>query len=157
MWWQTLLGVVGGILLIYLTLLAMLWRYSRSHPEAVGMREALRLLPDLLRLLRRLVADPTLPLRVRVQLGLLMAYLVSPIDLIPDFIPILGYLDDLILVPLGIALAVKMIPETVLVECRAKAQAAFERPTNRKAAAVIIAIWLAFAVALIWLAYEAVT
>ncbi len=98
MWWQTLLGVVGGILLIYLTLLAMLWRYSRSHPEAVGMREALRLLPDLLRLLRRLVADPTLPLRVRVQLGLLMAYLVSPIDLIPDFIPVLGYADDVIIV-----------------------------------------------------------
>ena len=101
--------------------------------------------------------DPRTPWYARVFAGGVVAYALSPIDLIPDFIPILGYLDDLILVPLGIALAVKMIPETVLVECRAKAQAASERPTNRKAAAVIIAIWLAFAVALTWLAYEAVT
>lgn len=101
--------------------------------------------------------DPRTPWYAKVFAGGVVAYALSPIDLIPDFIPILGYLDDLILVPLGIALAVKMIPETVLVECRAKAQAASERPTNRKAAAVIIAIWLAFAVALIWLAYEAVT
>jgi uncharacterized membrane protein YkvA (DUF1232 family) len=84
-----------------------------------------------------------------------VAYALSPIDLIPDFIPIVGYLDDLILVPLGIALAVKMIPEAVLVDCRIRAQAASERPTNRKAAAIIVAIWLAAAALVVWLAYRA--
>ena len=69
----------------------------------------------------------------------------------------LGYLDDLIIVPLGIALAVKMIPHVVLVDCRARAQAASERPTNRKAAAIIVAIWVAAAALLIWLAYRAFT
>lgn len=54
MWWQTLLGVLAGVLLVYLVLLGLLWRYSRFHPEAVSMRAALRLLPDLLRLVRRL-------------------------------------------------------------------------------------------------------
>jgi uncharacterized membrane protein YkvA (DUF1232 family) len=87
--------------------------------------------------------------------GGVVAYALSPIDLIPDFIPIVGYLDDLILVPLGIALAVKMIPEAVLVDCRIRAQAASERPTNRKAAAIIVAIWLAAAALVVWLAYRA--
>jgi uncharacterized membrane protein YkvA (DUF1232 family) len=87
--------------------------------------------------------------------GGVAAYALSPIDLIPDFIPILGYLDDLILVPLGIALAVKMIPDAVLLDCRIRAQAASERPTNRKAAAIIVAIWVASAALVIWLAYRA--
>jgi uncharacterized membrane protein YkvA (DUF1232 family) len=87
--------------------------------------------------------------------GGVVAYALSPIDLIPDFIPIVGYLDDLILVPLGIALAVKMIPDAVLVDCRIRAQAASERPTNRKAAAIIVAIWLAAAALVVWLAYRA--
>lgn len=87
--------------------------------------------------------------------GGVVAYALSPIDLIPDFIPIVGYLDDLILVPLGIALAVKMIPDAVLVDCRIRAQAASERPTNRMAAAIIVAIWLAAAALMVWLAYRA--
>lgn len=98
MWWQTLLGIVGGLVLLYLTVLTLLWRYSRDHPETVGMREALRLLPDLLRLVRGLAADPTLRPGVRLQLGFLMVYLLSPIDLVPDFIPILGYADDVVVV-----------------------------------------------------------
>ena len=98
--------------------------------------------------------DPRTPWYAKVFAGGVVAYALSPIDLIPDFIPVLGYVDDLILVPLGIALAVKMIPEAVLVECRARAQAASERPTNRTAAAVIVTIWLAAAL-LIWLAYRA--
>ena len=76
---------------------------------------------------------------------------------VPDFIPVLGYVDDLIIVPLGIALVVQMIPDVVLVDCRARAQAASERPTNRKAAAIIVAIWGAAAALLIWLAYRAFT
>jgi len=87
--------------------------------------------------------------------GAVVAYALSPIDLIPDFIPVVGYLDDLILVPLGIAVAVKIIPAAVLVDCRARAKTASENPTNRKAAAVIIVIWLAAAGLLTWLAYRA--
>ncbi len=100
MWWQTLLGILAGLLVLYLVLLGLLWRYSRSHPEAVGMRAALRLLPDLLRLVRRLAADPALPRGARVRLVLLLVYLASPIDLVPDFIPVLGYADDALVVAL---------------------------------------------------------
>ena len=73
-----------------------------------------------------------------------VAYAFSPIDLIPDFIPVLGYLDDLILVPLGIAIAIRMIPPAVLAECRVRAQAmmADGKPTSRIAAIVIIGIWI---------------
>jgi uncharacterized membrane protein YkvA (DUF1232 family) len=99
--------------------------------------------------------DPRTPWYVKVFAGGVVAYALSPIDLIPDFIPVVGHLDDLILVPLGIALAVNMIPEPVLLECRARAQAVSERPTNRKAAAIVIVIWLAAAGLLIWLAYRA--
>ena len=101
--------------------------------------------------------DPRTPWYAKVFAGFVVSYALSPIDLIPDFIPVLGYLDDLILVPLGIALAVKMIPGPVLLECRAKAQIASERPTNRIAAAIIIAIWLAAAGVVIWLAYRALS
>lgn len=66
--------------------------------------------------------DPRTPWSAKVFTGLVVAYAFSPIDLIPDFIPILGYLDDLVLVPLGIRTAIKMIPPNVLAECRAKAQ-----------------------------------
>lgn len=76
-----------------------------------------------------------------------VGYAFSPIDLIPDFIPILGYLDDLVLVPLGIALVLKMIPVEVMAECRNKAQAVRDlgKPTNWVAAGVIIAVWLLLA------------
>lgn len=100
MWWHTFLGVLAGIALTYLILLMLLWRYSRAHPETVTAREALRLLPDLIRLLRRLAADPTLPRTVRIQLALLLVYLASPIDLIPDIVPVLGYADDAIVTAL---------------------------------------------------------
>jgi len=74
-----------------------------------------------------------------------VAYALSPIDFIPDFIPILGYLDDLILLPIGIALTIKMIPALVLAECRAKAQAHVAAGSHLgwAGAGVIIAIWLA--------------
>jgi uncharacterized membrane protein YkvA (DUF1232 family) len=69
-----------------------------ARPQRGLLREALRLLPDVLRLVRRLAADKTLPRGVRLRLGLLLAYLACPIDLIPDFIPVLGYADDAIIV-----------------------------------------------------------
>lgn len=90
----------------------------------------------------------------RALAGVTVAYAFSPIDLIPDFIPILGYLDDLIIVPLGIWLVLKMIPPEVLAECREKAAAEIElgKPINRAAAAVIIAIWIGLGIlAAIWL------
>ena len=96
------------------------------------------------------VRDPRTPLLARVVAGLVVAYALSPIDLIPDFIPVLGYLDDLILVPLGIMLALRLIPAAVLVDARAQAEAALERPTSRAAAAVIVAIWIACALLAGW-------
>ena len=90
--------------------------------------------------------DPRTPLAAKL-LGLAVAaYALSPIDLIPDFIPVLGYLDDLILVPLGLWLAIRMIPEPVMDDHRAAAEAAARRPVSKVAAAVVILIWLAFAV-----------
>ncbi len=87
--------------------------------------------------------DPRVPLYARVFAACVVGYAFSPIDLIPDPIPVLGYLDDLVLIPLGIALAIRMIPDPVLTECRERAhQAIKERPTNRVAAAVIVAVWL---------------
>lgn len=95
--------------------------------------------------------DPRTPWYARLFAACVVAYAFSPIDLIPDPIPILGYLDDLILVPLGIALALKMIPPPVMAECREKAQAALNQgqPTNWIAAGVIVAIWLLLAVGMI--------
>ena len=91
--------------------------------------------------------DPRVPWYARAFAAGVAAYAFSPIDLIPDFIPVLGYLDDLLLVPLGIFLALKMIPPEVMAECReqAAAQADQRRPVNRAAAAVIVAIWIALA------------
>lgn len=91
--------------------------------------------------------DPRVPWYARVVAVCVVGYAFSPIDLIPDVIPVLGYLDDLILVPLGIALAIRLIPPAVLAECRARAQAELraDKPTNWIAAAVIVAIWLLLA------------
>jgi uncharacterized membrane protein YkvA (DUF1232 family) len=88
--------------------------------------------------------DPRVPWYARVFAGVVVAYAFSPIDLIPDVIPILGYLDDLILVPLGIILVIKMIPPDVLAECREKAETVISqgKPTSKIAAVVIVAIWL---------------
>lgn len=78
------------------------------------------------------------------------AYALSPIDLIPDFIPVLGYLDDVILVPLGILLTIRLIPAELMLEYRATAAMASARPVSRMAAGVIVAIWLGGSVALIY-------
>jgi uncharacterized membrane protein YkvA (DUF1232 family) len=94
-----LLAVAGGLLLLWLVLLALLWR---ARPEDLTVREALRLLPDLIRLVRRLAADRSLARGVRVRLWLLLAYLLCPIDLVPDVIPVLGYADDVVVVALAL-------------------------------------------------------
>jgi len=82
------------------------------------------------------------------------AYALSPIDLIPDFVPVFGYLDDLVLIPLGIAVAVRLVPAGVLKECRSRADDFFSdgKPVSRVAATVIILVWVLFAVLLaVWL------
>ena len=91
--------------------------------------------------------DPRVPWYARVFAVCVVGYAFSPIDLIPDPIPVLGYLDDLIIVPLGVALALKMIPAEVMAECRAQAQEVMRqgKPVNRVAAIVIAAIWVALA------------
>jgi uncharacterized membrane protein YkvA (DUF1232 family) len=88
--------------------------------------------------------DPRVPWYAKLFGALVVAYAFSPIDLIPDFIPVLGYLDDLVLIPLGIALAIRMIPRPVMEECLSKAEQAVsgKRTRNWIAGGVIIAIWL---------------
>ena len=90
-WWDLALGIAAALLLAWLALVLAL---LVARPRGNLMREALRVLPDVLRLLRRLAADKTLPRGVRIRLALLLAYLAIPIDVIPDFIPVLGYADD---------------------------------------------------------------
>ena len=92
--------------------------------------------------------DPRVPWYARALAICVVGYAFSPIDLIPDFIPILGYLDDLIVVPLGIMLVLKMIPPAVMVECRVKAQSITlkNRPKNWIAAGIILIVWVLFAV-----------
>lgn len=100
--------------------------------------------------------DPRVPWYAKAVVVLVVAYAVSPIDLIPDFIPVVGYLDDLLLVPLGIALAIRLIPAEVWQDCVARAQAeqAGRGPRRWRAAAVVVGTWLAalgvIAVAILW-------
>jgi uncharacterized membrane protein YkvA (DUF1232 family) len=92
-----IVGIGVGFALAYLALLAAL---LLARPEGNLLREAMRLLPEMLRLLRRLAADPDVPRAVRVRLALLLGYLAIPFDLVPDFVPVLGYADDAIIVSL---------------------------------------------------------
>ena len=89
--------------------------------------------------------DPRTPWYAKVWAALVVAYAFSPIDLIPDFIPVLGYLDDLLLVPLGVFLALKLIPAEVMIECRQQARENHEKPVNWWTGALIILLWLALA------------
>ena len=102
---------------------------------------------------------PETPWYAKLLVGAIVAYALSPIDLIPDFVPILGYLDDLVLIPIGIGLAIKMIPPLILAECRARAQEVVSngKPVSRVAGAVIVAIWLGLAALCIVWAYEVLT
>lgn len=96
--------------------------------------------------------DPRTPWYARLLAAAVVAYALSPIDLIPDFIPVLGYLDDLILVPLGIALAVRLIPATVVEESRRRAREAIAEGTIRTwpAVAAVAAVWAALLAVVIW-------
>ena len=94
--------------------------------------------------------DPATPCLVRVLALTVAAYALSPIDLIPDFIPVLGYLDDLLIVPLGLIAVIRLLPPEVLTASRAKAGAVLERPRSRAAAVVIVLIWVLGAALFAW-------
>jgi uncharacterized membrane protein YkvA (DUF1232 family) len=98
--------------------------------------------------------DPRVPWHAKALAIFVAAYALSPIDLIPDFVPVLGYLDDVILVPVGIWLVVRLIPAHIMAEHRELAAAAHDRPVSRTAAAVIVAIWIASAILCGWLVWR---
>ena len=91
--------------------------------------------------------DPRTPLAAKIVATAVAAYALSPVDLIPDFVPVLGYLDDLLIVPLGILLAVRLIPTQLMIEFRAEASQRKNRPISRAGLAAIIGIWLLAAAA----------
>jgi uncharacterized membrane protein YkvA (DUF1232 family) len=96
--------------------------------------------------------DPKAPMLVRILAGLVAAYALSPIDLIPDFIPVLGYLDDLLIVPLGLLLVMRLMPVEVMVNARSKADTLLAKPRSWLAAVCFVAIWLALGFYLVlWL------
>jgi uncharacterized membrane protein YkvA (DUF1232 family) len=99
--------------------------------------------------------DPRVPWYAKGLALAVAAYAASPIDLIPDFVPVLGYLDDLIIVPLGIALVISLIPADVMAEHRALADARSEQPVSFAAGTLIVGLWIAGAAALAWLDYRA--
>jgi len=94
--------------------------------------------------------DPRVPWYVKAAAMAIAAYALSPIDLIPDFIPVLGYLDEVIILPVAMALVIRMIPDPLMAEFRETAQRRAERPISRVAAAVIVALWIAAAGFLLW-------
>jgi uncharacterized membrane protein YkvA (DUF1232 family) len=96
-WWSIPLSIAAGVVLLWITLMVMLWV---GKPDDLGIRDSARLLPDLVRLIKRLATDPGMPRGVRVRLAVLLGYLAIPIDLIPDFIPVIGYADDAIIIAL---------------------------------------------------------
>jgi uncharacterized membrane protein YkvA (DUF1232 family) len=101
--------------------------------------------------------DPRVPWYAKAVAIAVAAYALSPIDLIPDFIPVVGYLDDLIIVPLGIALVVRMIPPPIMAEHRATADAAQQRPVSRAAAMAIVVIWIVALALVAWLVVRVAT
>ena len=100
--------------------------------------------------------DPRVPVIAKLVVVLVVAYALSPIDLIPDFIPVLGYIDDLLLLPMGIALAIELMPRDVWEDCKnqARARLGSELPRNRAAAIVIATVWLALLGLVAWLAWR---
>lgn len=97
---STIIGILSGLLLTYLLLLAGLWLYARKNPNSLGLKDAIWLVPDVFWLIRRLASDRSIGRGVRFRLVLLIGYLLLPFDIVPDFIPVIGYADDAIVIAL---------------------------------------------------------
>jgi uncharacterized membrane protein YkvA (DUF1232 family) len=109
--WQVIIGVGLALLVGWLALVVTLWI---ARPTENLLRESLRLLPDLVRLITRLAKDSSQPRGVRIRLALLLAYLAFPIDLVPDFVPVLGYADDVIVVLITLRSVIRLVGEAPL-------------------------------------------
>lgn len=106
-WVTIVIAVVGGILLLWLLLIALLWVQQRRTGSAVDWRAMMRLVPDVVRLVKRLATDPTVPRATRWWLLALLGYLLLPFDLVPDFIPVIGFADDAIIVAIVLRFAIR--------------------------------------------------
>lgn len=115
-----------------------------------GWRQKAKLLKGEVFALYYAYKDPRVPWYAKIFIIIVVGYAFSPIDLIPDFIPILGYLDDFILIPLGVSIALKMIPAPVMEDARRKAAETKVKIKNWVAAVIIIALWLALILWLLW-------
>jgi uncharacterized membrane protein YkvA (DUF1232 family) len=113
------------------------------------LRDRARLLKRDTLALHLAARDPRTPWYAKLVAAAVLAYALSPFDLIPDFIPVLGYLDDLIIVPLGIAVVLRLVPPEVLADCRARADVRTHGPVSRVGAIIVVAIWLVLAIWLI--------
>lgn len=105
--WQLVASLLGGLALTWVALVSVLLLAARREQRPGQLREALRLGPDIVRLLRRLTGDRSLPRRLRVGLGVLLGYLLMPIDLVPDFIPVIGWADDAVIAVLALRWVVR--------------------------------------------------
>jgi uncharacterized membrane protein YkvA (DUF1232 family) len=119
-----------------------------------GLKQWARLIKRDVHALYFAARDPRVPWYAKALAVVVAAYALSPIDLIPDFIPVVGYLDDVILVPLGILLTVRLIPPELMNEHRLRAECTTARPVSRAAAAAIVAIWIASGAACGWLIWR---
>lgn len=127
-----------------------MWRMSARPIRAKQWSRAIKRDAHAIYLVSR---DPRVPWYAKALAMCVAGYALSPIDLIPDFIPVLGYLDDLIIVPLGILAVVRMVSPAILAEHRTATMAAQDRPVSMTAAAVIVCIWLAATALTAWLTY----
>ena len=106
-WLAIVLGVLGGVLLLWLALLLVLWIQQRRAGNEVDWRAVVRLVPDVVRLVKRLASDPSVPRATRWWLLGLLGYLLLPIDLVPDFLPVIGFADDAIVVAIVLRSAIR--------------------------------------------------
>lgn len=98
--------------------------------------------------------DPRVPWYAKALAALVVGYVFSPIDPIPDFIPVVGFLDEMVVVPIGVAMVVKMVPPEVMAECRERAAKMEGKPTNQVAAVVVVVVWISFAALAALIAYR---
>src|SRR4051794_17076765 len=126
-------------------------RYGLGIRMVDGLKDWARVIKRDVHALYLASRDPRVPWRAKALAVAVAGYALSPIDLIPDFIPVLGYLDDVIIVPLGIMLVVRLIPPEIMAEHRDLAAAAQERPISRTAGIVIICVWIVSIALIGWL------